>query len=616
MKDLFFAIVNIFRAVGKIFIFLKNLLFTTLVITAVGLGLFLFFTRDKGEIAADSILRLDISGTIVEEKKMLSALEYYLGSAFDSDSQEAETALQDILDVINHAAGDERISTMLLNLRHLERAGLNQLQSIGSALNDFRRTGKQVIAAEDYYTQTSYYLAAHADQVILNPMGGVDLHGFGVYRLYFREALDKLQVTYNIFRVGEYKSALEPFTRDDMSEADRLQNEVWLGALWSLYSEDIAREREISRSSIRRYTDAIDLRLQEVGGDTARLALETGLVDQLMTRTELREMLTKLSKAGEDETPKLVRSGGYLASVTPSYSGGEAELAKVALVIAEGNILPGRQPAGVIGGDSLAAVIRDVRRDPLAKALVLRISSPGGSAFASEIVRQEIVELQKSGRPVVVSMGSVAASGGYWIAAMADEIWASPATITGSIGVFGAIPTFEKTLASIGVSSDGTGTTPLAAGLDLSQPLPPQLAGAIQASVEHSYDRFVGIVAEGRKMAPEKVRDIAGGRVYDGRSALSSGLVDKLGSLDEAIASAARLAKLDEYQTERFETQLSVGEQVRRLISGSAAALGPATDQSPLWSRWQRALLHRLEGYLALDDPRGVYAHSLLSISM
>ena len=614
MKDLLQAIANIFKYTGRVFTTVRNLLFNLLLITGLTVLAFTFFKSESIDIPPNSILRLDISGNIVEERKILSVLEKYLGGSVDPDNPEAETALQEILDVIDNAASDDRVSALLLNLKHMERAGLNQLQVIGQALEDFKSSGKTIVAAEDFYTQSQYYLASYATKVIVNPMGGVDLHGFGVYRLYFREALDKLSVNYNIFKIGTYKSALEPFTRDSMSPEDRQQNKIWLSALWRVYTDDILQQRKISREVIENYTNNIEVALESTKGNTAELALKTGLVDQVLTRAEISTYLASLAKTTTDKL-RTISSADYYASIEPSYTGDSSESEKVGLIIAEGNILPGKQPPGAIGGDSLARLIRKARDNKDVKALVLRINSGGGSAFASEIIRQELLEFKKKGKPLVVSMGTVAASGGYWIAADADQIWASQATITGSIGIFGAIPTFEKTLASVGIYNDGTGTTPLASGLDLTQPLPEQLKSAIQQAIASNYDQFLRIVADGRKIDKNRVAELAEGRVYDGKTAQAFGLVDKLGSLDEAIEAAAGLAGLKDYDTEYISPPESVKDQFLQLLTAYIPALASQQNAgSPVITRLKKTLMSRVENYLLLDDPQGIYAHCLINM--
>ena len=613
MKDLIFAIFNIFKYVGKIFTFIRNVFLNFLLLAILLMSLFLFIPKEVSHIPVQTILRLDISGDIVEEKKISGAVEKMLGDTVGSDSSEPETVLQDILDVIENAATDDRITSLLLNLKNMEHAGLNQLQIIGKALLMFRERGKSIVAAEDYYSQSQYYLASYADKIFLNPMGGVDIHGFGVYRLYFREAMEKLAINYNIFKVGSYKSALEPFTRDNMSPEDRKQNDVWLTALWQVYQQDILKQRKLSKETIDNYTTDIAQSLQSTEGDAAQLALKTGLVDQIATRSDIADYLNTLAKSNTNE-PQITSSAEYLNTIHPSYSNSNWKGDKIGLIIAEGNILPGKQPAGVIGGDSLAAQIKKAKDDETIKALVVRINSGGGSAFASEIIRQELLLFQKRGKPVIVSMGAVAASGGYWIAADADEIWASEATITGSIGIFGAIPTFENTLSSLGIHSDGTGTTPLAAGLDLTQPLPEPLKKAIQQAITHNYDQFLEIVSKGRELEKTRVQELAEGRVYDGKAALEYGLIDKLGSLDNAIEAAAKLAGLTDYMTVYIRPSISIKEQlvhfVTSYIQSMPSILG--VTKHPAVTKLKEAMIDKMETLTILSDPRGIYSHCLV----
>lgn len=616
MKDLILAIANIFKGVGKIFAFFRNLLFNLLLIIAVLVLLISLLPQKGGHLPARAILSLDLRGEIVEERRTINAIEKLLQDSVDESDGAGETVLQEVLDTIDSASADPRIIALRLNLKDLGGAGLDQLQAIGNSLNAFKKTGKTVIAAEDYYTQTQYFLASYADKVFLNPLGGVELHGFGVYRLYFREAMEKLAINYNIFKVGTYKSALEPFTRNDMSPEDREQSNSWLSSLWRIYVNGIAERRRLDKEVVHRYTNDIENSLRGAKGDTAKLALNLGLVDQLATREEVSASLAVLASNAKGE-PAMVSFLDYADSVIPSYDPIDWSGDKVGLIIAEGNILPGKQPAGLIGGDSLAEMIKEARNDKQIKALVLRINSGGGSAFASEIIRQELLLLQKKGKPVVVSMGSVAASGGYWIAADADEIWASEATITGSIGIFGAIPTFEKTLASVGIRSDGTGTTPLAAGLDLTQPLPEPLKHAIQQAVAHNYDRFLDIVASGRELEKSRVEDLAEGKVYSGKKAMELGLVDKIGTLGEAIEAAAALAGTSDYVTEYITPAKSLKEQVLHMLSTLLPMETKIGDSR--WSlvgRVTRYLEERFSEVAFLVDPRGVYAHCLVKPTM
>ena len=616
MKDLILAILNIFKYVGKIFTFIRNTLINLAMLSLLLVVLLTLLPQKVSNIPSQSILRLDILGNIVEEKKFFGAVKKLLDDSVDPEATEPETGLQDILDIIDNAAADDRIVALLLNLKHMENAGLNQLQVIGQALINFKESGKTVIAAEDYYSQSQYYLASHASKIFLHPMGGVDIHGFGVYRLYFRKAMEKLAITYNIFKVGNFKSALEPFTRDDMSPEDRQQNEIWLSALWQVYKDTILQQRKLSKEVLEEYTADISRALQKTQGDTAQLALQIGLVDEVANRADITTYLTTLTKS-QDGKPRLIGSQTYFDSLIPSYSKVDQQGDKIGLIIAEGNILPGKQPPGLIGGDSLAALIKKAREDKHVKALVMRINSGGGSAFASEIIRQELLLLQKKGKPVVISMGAVAASGGYWIAADADEIWASDATITGSIGIFGAIPTFEKTLSSLGISSDGTGTTPLAAGLDLTQPLPESLKSAIQQSVAHNYDHFLQIVASGRELEKSRVGELAEGRVYDGKEAQKLGLVDKIGSLDDAVEAAANLAGITDYRAEYIEPTTTVREQVLHFFASHISPLTALvnTQDHPFMLKLKKILATKINDFLFLEDPQGIYAHCLLHLT-
>ncbi|MGB3224737.1 MAG: signal peptide peptidase SppA [Desulforhopalus sp.] len=615
MKDLLMSICNILKYVGRFFTFIRNFFFNILLLIVFIAIIIAIIPREESTIPLGSLLRLDISGNIVEEKKLSSTLEKLFEQSFTLDAAEPETALQDILDIINEAGKDDRIKALVLNLKDMGHGGMDQLQNIGHALTRFKETGKIVVAAEDYYTQPQYFLASYANKIIVNPMGGVDMHGLGVYRLYFNDALEKLEINYNIFKVGEYKSALEPFTRNSMSVADQQQNELWVSALWQLYTDEIAKQRKISLDSIHYYTSNIDEALSSTQGNIAQLALKTGLVDKIATRNEIDSYLTSLTPTLSGKV-HILPSRQYLESITPSYAEDTSQKLKVGLIIAEGNILPGKQPPGMIGGDTLAELIKKARENIEVQALVLRINTGGGSAFASEIIRQEVLEFKKSGKPIVVSMGTVAASGGYWIAADADEIWASPATITGSIGIFGAIPTFENTLASLGVYRDGIGTTPLAAGLDLTQPLPEQLKSVIQQTIVYNYEQFLQIVASGRNLEQSKVAELAQGRVYDGMTAKTLGLVDNLGSLKDAIGAAARLAELDTYATEYIRPPVSVKERFFQLFTTARNYLGNSSImQNPVMVRLKNTLVNHLDDIFLLYDPRGVYAKCLVNLS-
>ncbi len=613
MKKFFAAFTAIFHRIGKVLAATRSIMGNLIFLLIIILILTTFFLEKKPLNIHDAALVLSLSGDIVEEKRVTGTIPELLGELTQSRQTPADTLLQDILDAIHQAATDTQIKCILLDLKNLGTVGLDQMQTIGEALNQFKKSGKKVIAAEDYYRQKAYYLASFASEIYLNPMGGVDLHGFGAYHLFFREALEKLRINYHVFRVGAYKSAVEPIFRDSMSGEVKEEMRGLLTSLWTIFTADITRQRSLPEGAIDQYTNEITAKLAVSGGSTARLALDSKLVDGLKTREEIRSYMEKQTAAAPDLGFSQISLNAYLRTITPSYQPPVVTPDNtIGIIIAEGMILDGEQHVGTIGSDSLAAMIRKARQEPKVKALVLRINSGGGSVFASEIIRQELLELKKSNKPLVVSMGSTAASGGYWIAANADEIWASSATITGSIGIFAAIPTFENSLASLGVHSDGIGTTPLASGLDLSRPLAQPIKDALQMTLNHGYQQFLSLVATGRHMNMEKVATIAEGRVYNGKEAQQLGLVDKIGTLADAIASAAKMAKTDAYSAVYIERSRTLRDEFLQLFQGKViTALLDQTMSRP-FSRQLAHLAAPITEILLFNDPQGLYAHSLI----
>lgn len=618
MRNLLRSILGIFRFIGRMLTFVRNTAFNLLFLLVILIVIIALFTGGTHRLEDNSLLVLSLTGDIVEEKQPVSSAGKLFQEMQGEPARDAETLLQDILHIIDRATEDDRIAAIQLDLKDLGNAGIDQLQAIGAALKRFRATGRQVIAAEDLYTQKQYYLAAYADLVAVNPMGGVDLHGYGAYPLYFREALDKLKINYHVFRVGTYKSAIEPITRDSMSPEARRQNALWLASLWDSYVADVTQERKISRANIDTYTNFVDRLLADVDGDTAKLALKTGLVDRIWTRPQLQSHLAALAGTSSGRDYTSISSADYLRLIGPAAQGGSTALNKVGILVAQGNILPGKQPSGVVGGDTLADLIKVAREDATVKAVVLRINSGGGSAFASEIIRQELLELKKSGKPLVVSMGTMAASGGYWIAADADQIWAAPTTLTGSIGIFGAIPTFENTLAELGIHSDGIGTTPLASGLNLARPLSPQLQATIQLSVDHGYRQFLAIVQQGRKIDRQQLESIAEGRVFDGRTAQKIGLVDELGGLDEAVAAAAGLAGIaDDFEPYPIRRSPSLGEWMLEKLAAEQQAWSKLSLSMPgIVQDLHRRFSATFGPLPLLADPNGLYAYCFVTGSL
>jgi protease-4 len=536
------------------------------------------------------------------------------GSLFGEPAQQ-ETLLKDVIDAIDYAGNDERIQILVLNLHHMGAAGISKLQYIGEALIRFKESGKEIIAAGDVFNQGQYYLAAHADRIYVHPMGGVFLTGFGLYRQYFKTALEKLLIQFHVFRVGTYKSALEPFLRDDMSKYAKEANLAWLTVLWDTFKGNLAEMRGLEPQGIDDYINNISGHLAKVDGDTARLALNYGLVDELKTRDEVRDELIQL--VGEDEdkhTFNQIQLDEYLAVIRPELMQTDPASAKIGVIVARGMILDGTQPAGKIGGDTLSDLIRKARLDDKIAAVVLRIDSPGGSALASEIIRNEIELTRQSGKPVIASMSSIAASGGYWISSAADEIWASPTTITGSIGIYGAFVTLEKSLDSLGIHSDGVGTTQLAGAFDPARPLNSVVADSMQQMIENNYRRFIQLVAEGRNLEPKEVERIAQGRVWAGKTAQELGLVDKFGNLQDAVQAAADLTDIEKYDVIYVEQDLTAWEKwVRQLNRFLSHVFNSALEQAAhpvvqLYGDFGRDLGQILE----LNDPRGVYAYCLM----
>ncbi|SDP09991.1 signal peptide peptidase SppA [Desulforhopalus singaporensis] len=610
MKNLLLAIINVLRYIGRFFTFIRNsilniLFFLLLLVIIVPFLPVDYSYSPRPGVPADSIVRLDISGDLVEQKSIISSFEkLFTTSLFGSPQNNPQTSMQEILDIIKNAEKDDSIAAILLNLRNMGTAGLGQLETIGAALTEFRKQGKLVIVADNLYTQSRYFLASFADTIVINPMGAVDIHGMGVYRLYFKDVIDKLKINYNVFKVGSYKSALEPFTRTDMSEEDRAQNRLWLSQLWNRYKATVADNRKLDSKVIDSYTSNISELISATHGDTAQLALNLGLIDHIWNQAELTSYLATISQTDKDHL-RLVPGSSYMEHITPSFHD-KPPTGSIGLIIAEGKIVPGKQPAGIIGSQSLVELLQSARKDDRIKGLVLRINSSGGSAFASEVIRQEILQFKKSGKPIVVSMGSIAASGGYWIAAEADSIWAYSTTLTGSIGIFGAIPTFENSLSALGIYSDGVGTTPLAAGLNLTRPLSPALGRVIQNTVEYNYSMFLQIVAKGRNISSRKVADLAQGRVYDGVTAKKLGLVDNIGTLDDALEAAAAMAGLAQTSVTIIEPTRSLKQQLIQLLS----------SQEDEFDSMAPVVKHKLdqvlETMLLMDDPQGVYANCFI----
>lgn len=555
------------------------------------------------------------AGVIVEELE---------GDPFDRavaellDEAQPQTVLQDIVDALEYASEDDRIGAVHIELSALGAAGLPKLQRIARAIEEFQESGKPVIASADFMSQQAYYIAAHADEVYLNPEGGILLQGYGRFRTYFSDAIEKLKLDWNIFKVGTYKSAVEPFERMDMSDADREATVNLIDQLWGTYLEEVAAARAMSPSEMENYADDFIDMVAAADGDLARAAKDNNLVDELLTRTELRELL--IGYVGSDEDSDVdyssIGMSEYLAH-EDILNGEKVAEENIGIIIASGAIQSGTQPPGAIGADSTAQLLRRARDDESVKAVVLRVDSPGGSAFASDVIANEIAALQDAGKPVVASMSSVAASGGYWISVGADRVFANSTTITGSIGIFGMFPTYQRTAAHFGLATDGVGSTPLSGQLRPDRAMTDDTKRLFQLVIEEGYDDFIGRVATYRGMEKDEVDAVGQGRVWTGADALRHGLVDELGGMEEAIAFAAELVELpeDDYGQKWIRIELSPTEQMIVDILGTAKSFGLQLDFLQSRPSSLQRIAGKLEEALAplteFDDPKGVYAHCL-----
>ena len=558
------------------------------------------------------------SGALVEQlegEPLDRALAELLGEA------PQQTLVRDIVDALEYARDDDRIKAVHLELSGVGGAGLNKLQRIGAAIDAFRESGKPVIASGDFFTQQGYYLAAHADELYMHPRGVVFLQGYGSYRNYFKDAIDLLRIDWNVFRVGTHKSFVEPYTRMDMSPEDRASRQRLVDQFWTMYGEGVEESRGLAEGTIDGYVQDLVQRVESANGDIAVAAVESGLVDELLSRADLRERIKEY--AGEDPDDESLYASvsmyEYLDKMRLLH-GKKAESENVAVVVAVGQILDGSQPPGTVGGDSTAALLRQARTDDSVKAVVLRVDSPGGSVFASEVIAQEIEELQQAGKPVVASMSSVAASGGYWISAGADKILASRATVTGSIGVIGMVPTFQRSLAAIGIATDGVGTTPWAGELRPDREMGEHTRQLYQMVIEETYDDFVTRVAAERQMEKQVVDRVGQGQVWTGTEALEYGLVDGIGGLEDAIVAAAELADLEEgaYGRKVIEPSLSPTEQMMLdfLTIGVRLGIDPGMFVQPpsgieTFADGLQRLLARVAKF---NDPSGIYSHCFCTI--
>lgn len=611
MKKIFKFIGMIFKGIWKLITFVRLALVNLFFLLSIAIIYFVYFHSDTTQptVPQESALVLNLSGPIVEQSRYINPMDSVTGSLLGKDLPK-ENVLFDIVETIRYAKDDDKVTGIVLALKELPETNLTKLRYIAKALNEFKATGKPIYAVGDFYNQSQYYLASYATKVFLSPDGGVLLKGYSAYSLFYKTLLEKLDVNTHVFRVGTYKSAIEPFIRDDMSDAAKESASRWLGQLWGAYVDDVSNNRQIDAKTLNPSMDSFLKDLESVDGDIAKLAEKLGLVDELATRQQVRlELADVFGSDGQDSYNAL----GYYEYRTTMLPDLTSESHDVAVIVASGAIMDGKQPRGTVGGDTTAALLRQARNDEKVKAVVLRVDSPGGSAFASEVIRNEIEAIKQAGKPVVVSMSSLAASGGYWISMGADKILAQPTTLTGSIGIFSVITTFEKGLNDIGVYTDGVGTSPFS-GLGITTGLSEGAKDAFQMGIENGYRRFISLVGENRGMEVDAVDKIAQGRVWTGQDAIEKGLVDEIGDFDDAITAAASLAELETYNiywveeplsaTELFiqefmnQVQMSIGLDIQSMIPSS---LQPVTQQLAQDSQ----LLGNF------NDPQGRYAFCL-----
>lgn len=544
-------------------------------------------------------------GVLVENRTPRRPLEALVGG------DTGEVLLFDVIDAIERGADDDRITALLLDLQGLAGPSLSQTLELREAIAAFKATGKPVIAYGDYFDQSQYLLASQADRVLLHPEGALALYGFGVYRSYLKQFLDNTLITMNVFRAGDNKSAVEPYLRDDMSETERRVVDRWLNVLWDDYTGIIEQSRELEAGAVDRFVAEFVDRLEIAGGDSAQLVKDAGLVDELVGNDERNALLASVVGAtdGEGEVQALDFST-YLMGTSKAFDVGDrASGPVVAIVTIEGELVPGDSNAGYAGSDTVVTQLERAAELPDLAAIVLRINSPGGSAFAADVIRDKVLTIKAAGVPIVASFASLAASGGYYIAADADRIWAQSSTITGSIGAFAAFPSVERLYEWAGISVDGVGTTELSKSVRLDTGVDDVGGRILTALITNVYTDFVTLVAKGRGMTYEQVDELAGGIVWSGRDAQRVGLVDELGGLSTAVASAAEMGGADEWRTQLIGTPIDPSQRIFEELGNRWG--GVKLPASALISNFARQLSQPIRMVDSLQDPGHIYLRCL-----
>ncbi|MFV0548822.1 MAG: signal peptide peptidase SppA [Limnobaculum xujianqingii] len=612
MRALWQIFATIFKFSWRVINFIRQAVCNLIFFFVLLIGFALYIQVQDSTIQPEKgALLVNLSGTVVDSLSSDSKLRQLGQELIGSNKDVQENSLFDIVKQIRQAKDDDKISGIVLSLGNFIGADQPSLRYIGKALKEFRDSGKPIYAIGDSYSQGQYYLASFANKIYLSPQGSVLLTGISTNNLYYKSLLDKLKVTTNIFRVGTYKSAVEPFIRDNMSPEARQSDSRWVNTLWSNYMTDVAANRNISIAELYPEPAQLIQQLKASDGDTAAFALKSKLVDEISSRSAVEKML-KETFGWDQQNKNYNFISIYNYQVTESDFE-RAKLPEIAVVFANGAIVDGPEMPGMIGGDTTAKQLRAARLNDKIKAIVLRVNSPGGSVTASEMIRSEVQALKEAGKPVVVSMGGMAASGGYWISTPADYIISSPSTLTGSIGIFGVINTFENSLDAIGVHTDGVSTSPLA-DATITKALPPQFSEMMQLTIENGYRTFINLVAKSRHKTPAEVDSIAQGRVWIGSDAKSNGLVDQLGDFDDAIKKAAELAKLKDYEIKWTVTEPTVREILLGQVSASVNALLPETMKIELPAPLRQVAedINKQPGFFGnMNDPGYRYIYCL-----
>ncbi|HHF3699125.1 TPA: signal peptide peptidase SppA, partial [Haemophilus influenzae] len=560
----------------------------------------------------DGALLLNLDGYLADNRDETLRWQDAL-SELNGEHVPRKISTFDVVFAIQQAEDDPKIKGLVLDLNYFEGADLPALDFIGGAISHFKDAGKPVIAYADNYSQGQYYLASFADEIYLNSIGSVDIHGLSQENLYFKEMLDKLAVTPHIFRVGTYKSAVEPFLRNDMSAEAKANMQRWLGEMWNNYVLSVSENRNIKKDNILPNAKQYLAELKALKGNSTAYAQQRGLVTDVVTRLDLDKKLAALFGKGSDGKVNLIEFDDYLTQLPDRLEHYNVPN-KIAVVNVEGTIIDGESDEENSGGDTIARILRKAHDDNSVKAVILRVNSPGGSAFASEIIRQETENLQKIGKPVIVSMGAMAASGGYWISSTADYIIADANTITGSIGIFAMFPTFENSIKKIGVHADGVSTTELA-NTSAFSPLAKPVQDIYQTEIEHGYDRFLEIVSKGRQLSKTQVDKLAQGQVWLGSDAFQNGLVDEIGSFNEAVNKAEQLVnQRQDTAVQDFSVEWFTDDNVSLISTLLRDTKKGAQEQLAKWLGLPapiQKLQKELNVLTKFNDPKGQYLYCL-----